>query len=93
MRSRSAANLLRGRRALDCGCGARPQPLGEGLVVRNVVLVAIALAAALPASGRALVALDAATIAGGAAALAALYAAADAALANGARSHARRALA
>jgi hypothetical protein len=60
-------------------------------VVRNVVLVAIALAAALPASGRALVALDAATIAGGAAALAALYAAADAALANGEHSHARRA--
>ena len=39
-----SANLLRGRRALDCGCGARPQPLGEGLVVRNIVLVAIALA-------------------------------------------------
>jgi hypothetical protein len=85
------ANLLRGRRALDCGCGARPQPLGEGLVVRNSVLVAIALAAALPANGRTLVWLDAATIAGGAAALAALYAAADAALASGVRSYARRA--
>ena len=86
-----AANLVRGRRAIDCGCGARPQPLGEGLVVRNAVLIAIALAAALPASGRALVWLDAATIAGGAAALAALYAAADAALANGVRSRALRA--
>jgi len=81
-----AANLVRGRRAIDCGCGARPQPLGEGLVVRNAVLVGIALLAALPATGRALTWLDAATIVGGAAALAALYAAADAALANGLRS-------
>jgi hypothetical protein len=87
------ANLLRGRRALDCGCGARPQPLGEGLVARNAVLVAIALAAALPANERPLVALDAATIAGGAAALAALYAAADAALASAARSQTWRVLA
>ena len=75
-------NLRRGRRAIDCGCGARPQPLGEGLVVRNAVLIAIALAAALPANGRSLVWLDAATVAGGAAALAALYAAADATLGN-----------
>jgi len=86
-------NLARGRRALDCGCGARPQPLGEGLVVRNVVLVPFALLAALPANGRALVWVDAATIAGGAAALAALYAAADAALANASRPRARGALA
>jgi len=86
-----SANLMRGRRAIDCGCGARPQPLGEGLVVRNAVLVAIALVAALPASGRALVWIDAATIAGGAAALAALYAAADTALANGFRPRGLRA--
>ena len=85
-----AANLVRGRRAIDCGCGARPQPLGEGLVVRNAALVGIALAAALPATGRALGWIDAPTIGGGAAALAALYAAADAALANGVRSHALR---
>jgi uncharacterized membrane protein YphA (DoxX/SURF4 family) len=86
-----AANLVRGRRAIDCGCGARPQPLGEGLVLRNATLVGIALAAALPATGRTLGWIDAATILGGAAALAALYAAADAALANGARSRALRA--
>jgi uncharacterized membrane protein YphA (DoxX/SURF4 family) len=86
-----AANLVRGRRAIDCGCGARPQPLGEGLVVRNAVLIGIALAAALPATGRALGWIDATTIVGGAAALAALYAAADAALANGVRSRALRA--
>jgi len=81
-----AANLMRGRRAIDCGCGARPQPLGEGLVARNAVLVAIALTAALPASGRAFAWLDAATIAGGAAALAALYASVDAAIGQHLRS-------
>jgi hypothetical protein len=80
-----AANLLRGRRAIDCGCGARPQPLGEGLVLRNAVLFSLALAAALPATGRALTGLDAATILGGAAALAMVYAAADTALASGLR--------
>ena len=85
------ANLVRGRRAIDCGCGAHPQPLGEGLVVRNAVLALIALAAALPMTGRALTGIDAASIGGGAAALAALYAAADAALANGVRSRALRA--
>jgi hypothetical protein len=78
-----AANLARGRRAIDCGCGARPQPLGEGLLVRNAALAGIALAAALPATGRALTGLDAVTALGGAAALAALYAAIDAALATG----------
>jgi hypothetical protein len=81
-----AANLLRGRRGIDCGCGAHPQPLGPHLLARNAVLIALALAAALPASGRALTALDAVSIAGGAGTLAALYAAIDAALANGARS-------
>jgi hypothetical protein len=84
------AGLLRGRRGIDCGCGARPQPLGLHLLARNAALMAIALAAALPASGRALGWLDAVTIAGGAGALAALYAAVDAALANGARSAALR---
>ncbi len=86
-----AANLLRGRRSIDCGCGARAQPLGEGLVVRNAVVVAIALAAALPANGRALVGLDAATIVGGTAALITLYVAADTALGNGARARRVRA--
>jgi hypothetical protein len=79
-----AVNLARGRRALDCGCGARPRPLGWGLVARNAALVALALAAALPAQARALGWLDAWTIAAGAATLALLHAAADALLAGGA---------
>jgi hypothetical protein len=85
-----AANLARGRRAIDCGCGARPQPLGAGLVLRNALLVALALAAALPAGGRALSFTDAVTLAGGAAALWLLHAAAGAALANAAHLRALR---
>jgi hypothetical protein len=80
-----AINLARGRRAIDCGCGARPQPLGAGLVVRNAALAVLALATALPTSARPLVAIDALTVAGGVAALAALYAGLEQALANGAR--------
>jgi hypothetical protein len=79
-----AVNLLRGRRAIDCGCGARPRPIGWALVARNALLVALSLAAALPAQARALGWVDALTIAAGAAALALLHAASDALLASGA---------
>ncbi|MBP8310973.1 MAG: hypothetical protein KAY46_27095 [Burkholderiaceae bacterium] len=48
-----ALNLLRGR-VLDCGCGGAPQPLSWGLVVRNLAMAAMALAAALPREPRAL---------------------------------------
>lgn len=46
------ANLLRGRREIDCGCGDTPVPLSLGLVGRNgvVILAAVVLAgAAAPA--------------------------------------------
>jgi Methylamine utilisation protein MauE len=87
-----AANLARGRRDVDCGCGgpASRRPLGEGLVARNAALVLAAAAAALPASLRATVWIDAASGVGGALALALLYAAADAALANAPRLAAAR---
>ncbi len=77
-------NLLRGRRDIDCGCsgpGAR-RSLGEGLLVRNAVLVGWAALCAVPTSGRPLVWLDALTVTGGGVALTLLYAAVDAALAN-----------
>lgn len=81
------ANLARGRRAIDCGCGgpAGRQPLHGGLVARNAVAAAAALAAALPADGRALVWLDALTVAGAAAGFGLLWASLDFALANRAR--------
>ena len=46
-----AVNLRRGRDRIECGCGGAPQPLGWALVGRNLVLAAIAGAAAsLPLS-------------------------------------------
>jgi len=80
-----AINLRRGRRGIDCGCGLAPRPLGSDLVLRNVVLAAFALCAALPSGPRALVWLDAWTIACATLAMAALFAALDAAAALRAR--------
>ncbi|MCC6763663.1 MAG: methylamine utilization protein MauE [Deltaproteobacteria bacterium] len=59
-------NLARGRRAIDCGCGVggAAQPIGEGLVARNVLLAAAALATLRPTAPRALGWLDAPTVAG-----------------------------
>ena len=48
-----AWHLTRGH-ALDCGCGGAPLPLSWALVGRNALLAAVALAAALPADGRAI---------------------------------------
>ena len=82
-----AINLYRGRRHIDCGCAgpAGSVPIGRGLVVRNAVLIAAALACTVPAAPRSLVWLDAVTVCGGIVALALLYAAADVGLANAAR--------
>ncbi|UCE85051.1 MAG: DoxX family membrane protein [Deltaproteobacteria bacterium] len=87
-----AVNLARGRRDIDCGCagpGAR-RPLSEGLLARNAVLIFGAALCALPSGARPLVWVDALTVTAGVAALALLYAACDAALANGARLRAAR---
>lgn len=82
-----ALNLLRGRRAIDCGCGGPggPRPLGPELAIRNALLAGLLLVAAQPAGSRTLVGLDAVSGAGLLAALVVLYAAADVALANAAR--------
>jgi len=72
-----AINLARGRREIDCGCSARPQPLSGRLLARNAALGALAIAAALPASARAWVWIDALTAAAGLAALALLWLAAQ----------------
>ena len=45
-----AVNLVRGRREIDCGCGGAPEPLGWGLVARNLGLV-LALAPAVASAG------------------------------------------
>jgi hypothetical protein len=74
-----AVNLGRGRRDIDCGCGgpAGAQPIGAGLVARNALLAAAALAGALPAGPRALTWVDGFTIAAAVPALGLLYVAID----------------
>jgi hypothetical protein len=52
-----AWQLVQGRR-LDCGCGGEPLPLSWALVLRNLVLAAVALLAAAPPAPRALAAAD-----------------------------------
>lgn len=93
-----AISLLRGRRDIACGCAgpAAARTIGSDLVVRNVVLLAAAVACGFAPAARALITLDAVTIGAGAATAALLYAAAESALANahslprtrGAESHA-----
>lgn len=72
-----AINLLRGRRHIDCGClgPAARRPIDGGLLLRNGLLIALAISAAIPATSRAWVWLDAATVIGGVAVLAITYAA------------------
>ncbi|MEJ1158325.1 MauE/DoxX family redox-associated membrane protein [Prosthecomicrobium sp. N25] len=53
-----AANLLRGRTAIDCGCGGPGQPIGWILVGRNAVLAAAAALVLLPVAPRSLGILD-----------------------------------
>ncbi len=61
------ANLVRGRRMIDCGCGAlgARQPISEWLLVRNALLAAAAALTAQPVVVRPLVWVDWVTLAGG----------------------------
>ncbi|HUE30815.1 MAG TPA: MauE/DoxX family redox-associated membrane protein [Verrucomicrobiae bacterium] len=74
-----AINLARGRRDLDCGCAgpAVRRPISGALVARNAALAALALAGLAPVRARALLWVDAVTVAGASAALAAIYASLD----------------
>jgi hypothetical protein len=83
-------NLLRGRRDIDCGCagpGAR-QSLSGWLVSRNLLLAVALVATLAPVRPRALGPVDLVTIALGAAALYALYAASNLLLAYAPRTKA-----
>lgn len=76
-------NLLRGRAHIDCGCGGQSgQHLSWALVLRNLVLIGLALLADARSTGRELVWLDSLTVAGGAIGLYGLYAAVNQLLAN-----------
>jgi Methylamine utilisation protein MauE len=77
--SAMGVNLLRGRRDLDCGCGAARdrRAIAPWMVWRNLLLAAAIGTAALPWSSRALGPTDALTFMGGLLAGVLLYAAAD----------------
>src|SRR5213080_1524102 len=79
-----AVNLARGRRHIDCGCvgPAVRRPISGWLVARNAALAAAALAAVAPVRPRPLVWVDALTVMGATATLAALYASVDRLLAH-----------
>jgi Methylamine utilisation protein MauE len=79
-----AVNLARGRRHLDCGCTgpALRRPISGWLVLRNLALVAIALADLSPLATRPLVWIDHLTIVAATAAFAACWMAADQLLAT-----------
>ena len=70
-----AINLARGRRDLDCGCAgpALRRPIDGWLVARNVVLATAALAGLVPLRPRSLVWVDALSVVGATAVLAACY--------------------
>jgi uncharacterized membrane protein YphA (DoxX/SURF4 family) len=59
-----SVNLMRGRRAIDCGCfgSASNVPLSGALLLRNAILIIAMGAAACPLSARRLVWLDAFTV-------------------------------
>ncbi len=74
-----ALNLARHRRDLDCGCAAagRRRPIAAWMVWRNLILALASVAAALPRAPRPLAGADLLTVAAGALAAVALYAAVD----------------
>lgn len=79
-----AANLLRGRHAIDCGCGGPEggQHLSWGLVLRNGLLGLAAGLSSAAEAPRDLVWLDGLTVVAGTLALYGLYAAANQLMAN-----------
>jgi hypothetical protein len=77
-----AINLSRGHTRIQCGCGGLDQPLSPALVARNLALMALAVAAACPATERTPVWLDYGAVALTTLALYGLYALANTLLRN-----------
>jgi Methylamine utilisation protein MauE len=74
-----ALNLARGRKGLNCGCGAADEhhPIALWMVVRNLLLIGALGVAMLPWSVRAMTGTDLLTIAGGVTVAAGFYLIAD----------------
>ncbi len=81
-----AINLARGRTDIDCGCfgPALRQELSGWLVARNLILMIVAAALAMPEGARQINSLDVVTIVMGASTFVVLYASANYALGNSA---------
>jgi hypothetical protein len=82
-----ALNLYRGRVHFDCGCGfggksANEQYLSGGLVLRNIVLISLALVTLIPVAERQLVTADYLILIASLMAAVLLFAAANQLLAN-----------
>lgn len=79
-----AINLIRGRTDIDCGCfgPVLRQKLSGWLLLRNLALIVLAAAVALPEASRSIHPLDGVTIAFGAATLTMLYVSANYAIGN-----------
>jgi hypothetical protein len=73
-------NLARGRRTIDCGCGAlgARQPIGEWLLARNAFLAVAAASLLRPVAGRVLSWIDVLSIAGAVVVAASVWTAAHA---------------
>lgn len=81
-----ALNIVRGRRQVGCGCSFhdRASALSGSHLVRNVVLVLLAVVASMPDSGRMVGWLDAVQVTAAVLCLALIYLSADSLLANSA---------
>ena len=82
-------NLLRGRIHIGCGCGVAgssdgDQQLSSALILRNTILILIALVAVIPTTARSFGVIDYVTLGSTLLASALLYAGANQLLANGA---------
>ena len=82
-----AINIMRGRVHFDCGCGFggksdNEQYLSGGLIARNIVLIAVALATMLPVTPRELVFADYVILFAALLAIASLFGAANQLMAN-----------
>jgi len=80
-------NLVRGRISIDCGCGwgSQSHPISAWLIFRNLMMIAVVVAALLPSAGRSLYLADWILAAFAGTAAIAIYSIADLLIANGSK--------
>jgi len=82
-----ALNLVRGRTSIDCGCGwgSQGHPISAWLIFRNLVMIAVTVAALLPSTNRLLHLGDWILAAFAGTAVIAIYSIGDLLIANGSK--------